>query len=79
MTPPPRGRRREPDPLLANIRRRRRERVRRHRKRVAHFVVGTAIANRDRSEIEAAFATLAGLYGRAARGPASRSGRAACR
>ena len=44
MTPPPRGRRREPDPLLANIRRRRRERVRRHRKRVAHFVVGTAIA-----------------------------------
>jgi penicillin-binding protein 1A len=44
MTPPPRGRRREPDPLLANIRRRRRERVRRHRKRVAHFVVGTGIA-----------------------------------
>jgi penicillin-binding protein 1A len=43
MTPPPRGRRREPDPLLANIRRRRRERVRRHRKRVAHFVAGTAL------------------------------------
>src|SRR5438034_5788566 len=44
MSPPPRGRRREPDPLLANIRRRRRERVRRHRKRVAHFVAGTALA-----------------------------------
>src|SRR5512132_506865 len=44
MTPPPRGRRREPDQLLAAIRRKRRERVRRHRKRVAHFVVGTAIA-----------------------------------
>jgi penicillin-binding protein 1A len=44
MSPPPRGRRREPDPLLANIRRRRRERVRRHRKRVAHFVAGTGLA-----------------------------------
>jgi len=43
MTPPPRGRRREPDPLLATIRRRRRDRVRKHRKRVAHFVAGTAI------------------------------------
>jgi penicillin-binding protein 1A len=46
MTPPPRGRGRgrEPDQLLAAIRRKRRERVRRHRKRVAHFVAGTAIA-----------------------------------
>jgi penicillin-binding protein 1A len=45
MTPPPRGRGRgrEPDQLLATIRRKRRERVRRHRKRVAHFVAGTAI------------------------------------
>jgi penicillin-binding protein 1A len=45
MTPPPRGRGRgrEPDQLLAAIRRKRRERVRRHRKRVAHFVAGTAI------------------------------------
>jgi penicillin-binding protein 1A len=46
MTPPPRGRGRgrEPDQLLAAIRRKRRERVRRHRKRVAHFVAGTALA-----------------------------------
>src|SRR5262249_2689101 len=46
MTPPPRGRARgrEPDQLLANIRRKRRGRVRKHRKRVAHFVVGTAVA-----------------------------------
>jgi len=46
MTPPPRGRGRgrEPDQLLATIRRKRRERVRRHRKRVAHFVAGTALA-----------------------------------
>jgi penicillin-binding protein 1A len=45
MTPPPRGRGRgrEPDQLLAAIRRKRRERVRRHRKRVTHFVAGTAI------------------------------------
>jgi len=43
VSPPPRGRRREPDLLLANIRRRRRERVRKHRKRVAHLVVGTAL------------------------------------
>jgi penicillin-binding protein 1A len=45
MTPPSRGRGRgrEPDQLLAAIRRKRRERVRRHRKRVAHFVAGTAI------------------------------------
>jgi penicillin-binding protein 1A len=45
MTPPPRGRGRgrEPDQLLAAIRRKRRERVRRHRKRVAHFVAGTAL------------------------------------
>ncbi len=46
MTPPPRGRGRgrEPDQLLAHIRRKRRERVRNHRRRVAHFVAGTAIA-----------------------------------
>jgi penicillin-binding protein 1A len=46
VTPPPRGRGRgrEPDQLLAAIRRKRRERVRRHRKRVAHFVAGTALA-----------------------------------
>jgi len=46
MTPSPRGRGRgrEPDQLLAAIRRKRRERVRRHRKRVAHFVAGTALA-----------------------------------
>jgi penicillin-binding protein 1A len=45
MTPPPRGRGRgrEPDWLLAAIRRKRRERVQRHRKRVAHFVAGTAL------------------------------------
>ena len=45
MTSPPRGRGRgrEPDQLLAAIRRKRRERVRRHRKRVAHFVAGTAL------------------------------------
>jgi penicillin-binding protein 1A len=45
MTPPPRGRGRgrEPDQLLAHIRRKRRERVRKHRKRVAHFVAGTAL------------------------------------
>jgi penicillin-binding protein 1A len=44
MTPPPRGRGREPDQLLAQIRRKRRERVRKHRRRVAHFVAGTALA-----------------------------------
>jgi penicillin-binding protein 1A len=46
MTPPPRGRSRgrEPDQLLAHIRRKRRERVRKHRRRVAHFVAGTALA-----------------------------------
>src|SRR5690242_19235088 len=46
MTPPPRGRGRgrEPDQLLAHIRRKRRERVRRHRRRVAHFVAGTGLA-----------------------------------
>jgi penicillin-binding protein 1A len=46
VTPPPRGRGRgrEPDQLLAHIRRKRRERVRNHRRRVAHFVAGTAIA-----------------------------------
>ena len=44
MTPPPRGRGREPDPLLAAIRRKRRERTRRHRKRFAHLVAGTALA-----------------------------------
>jgi penicillin-binding protein 1A len=46
MTPPPRGRGRgrEPDQLLAHIRRKRRERVRKHRRRVAHFVAGTALA-----------------------------------
>jgi penicillin-binding protein 1A len=45
MTPPPRGRGRgrEPDQLLAHIRRKRRERVRKHRRRVAHFVAGTAL------------------------------------
>ena len=43
MTPPPRGRGREPDPLLAAIRRKRRERTRRHRKRFAHFVAGAAL------------------------------------
>jgi penicillin-binding protein 1A len=46
MTPPPRGRGRgrEPDQLLAHIRRKRRERVRKHRRRVTHFVAGTALA-----------------------------------
>jgi penicillin-binding protein 1A len=44
VTPPPRGRGREPDPLLAAIRRKRRERTRRHRKRFAHLVAGTALA-----------------------------------
>jgi len=46
VTPPPRGRGRgrEPDQLLAHIRRKRRERVRKHRRRVAHFVAGTALA-----------------------------------
>jgi penicillin-binding protein 1A len=46
MTPPPRGRGRgrEPDQMLAHIRRKRRERVRKHRRRVAHFVAGTALA-----------------------------------
>jgi penicillin-binding protein 1A len=47
VTPPPRGRGRgrgrEPDQLLAHIRRKRRERVRKHRRRVAHFVAGTAL------------------------------------
>jgi penicillin-binding protein 1A len=41
MTPPPRGRRgREPDPVLAAIRRKRRERTRRQRKRFGHLVAG---------------------------------------
>src|SRR5438874_2533155 len=45
MTPPPRGRRgREPDPVLAAIRRKRRERTRRHRKRFGHLVAGGALA-----------------------------------
>jgi len=46
MTPPPRGRGRgrEPDQMLAHIRRKRRERVRKHRRRVGHFVAGTALA-----------------------------------
>jgi penicillin-binding protein 1A len=46
VTPPPRGRGRgrEPDQLLAHIRRKRRERVRKHRKRVSHFVAGTGLA-----------------------------------
>jgi penicillin-binding protein 1A len=46
VTPPPRGRGRgrEPDQLLAHIRRKRRERVRKHRRRVAHFVAGTGLA-----------------------------------
>jgi penicillin-binding protein 1A len=44
MTPPPRGRRgREPDPVLAAIRRKRRERTKRHRKRFAHLVAGGAL------------------------------------
>ena len=43
MTPPPRGRVREPDPVLAAIRRKRRERSRRQRKRFAHFVAGAAL------------------------------------
>jgi penicillin-binding protein 1A len=44
MTPPPRGRRvREPDPVLAAIRRKRRERTRRHRKRFGHLVAGGAL------------------------------------
>jgi penicillin-binding protein 1A len=41
--PPPRGRGREPDPILAAIRRKRRERTRRHRKRFAHLVAGGAL------------------------------------
>ncbi|MFL5945484.1 MAG: transglycosylase domain-containing protein, partial [Gaiellaceae bacterium] len=41
--PPPRGRGREPDPLLAAIRRKRRERARKHRKRAAHLIAGAAI------------------------------------
>jgi penicillin-binding protein 1A len=46
VTPQPRGRGRgrEPDQLLAHIRRKRRERVRKHRKRVSHFVAGTGLA-----------------------------------
>jgi penicillin-binding protein 1A len=43
VTPPPRGRVREPDPVLAAIRRKRRERSRRQRKRFAHFVAGAAL------------------------------------
>src|ERR687887_2284632 len=44
MTPPPRGRRgREPDPVLAAIRRKRRERTRRQRKRFGHLVAGGAL------------------------------------
>jgi penicillin-binding protein 1A len=42
--PPPRGRGREPDPLLAAIRRKRRERTRKQRKRFGHFVAGAALA-----------------------------------
>jgi penicillin-binding protein 1A len=43
--PPPRGRvrSREPDPLLAAIRRKRRERTRKQRKRFGHFVAGAAL------------------------------------
>jgi penicillin-binding protein 1A len=41
--PPPRGRGREPDPLLAAIRRKRRERTRKQRKRFGHFVAGAAL------------------------------------
>ena len=46
MTPPPRGRGgREPDPVLAAIRRKRRERTRKHRKRFGHLVaVGALVA-----------------------------------
>src|SRR3954465_795879 len=46
MTPPPRGRGRgrEPDQMPPHLRRKRRERVRKHRRRVAHFVAGTALA-----------------------------------
>ncbi len=44
MTPPPRGRGgREPDPLLAAIRRKRRERTKKHRKRFGHLVAGAAL------------------------------------
>jgi len=43
MTPPPRGRGREPDPVLAAIRRKRRERTKRHRKRFGHLVAGGAL------------------------------------
>lgn len=43
MPPPPRGRGREPDALLAAIRRNRRDRTRRHRKRAARFVAGGAL------------------------------------
>jgi penicillin-binding protein 1A len=42
---PPRGRGgREPDPVLAAIRRKRRERTKRHRKRFGHLVAGAALA-----------------------------------
>jgi penicillin-binding protein 1A len=47
VTPPPRGRSargREPDPLLAAIRRKRRDRVKRRRKRFGRFVVGSLLA-----------------------------------
>jgi len=44
MTPPPRGRVREPDPVLAAIRRKRRERTRKQRKRFTHVVAGAALA-----------------------------------
>jgi penicillin-binding protein 1A len=44
MTPPPRGRVREPDPVLAAIRRKRRERTRKQRKRFSHVVAGVALA-----------------------------------
>jgi penicillin-binding protein 1A len=44
VTPPPRGRGgREPDPVLAAIRRKRRERTRKHRKRFAHLVAGGSL------------------------------------
>ena len=44
MTPPPRGRRgREPDPVLAAIRRKRRDRTKRQRKRFGHLVAGGAL------------------------------------
>ncbi len=43
MTPPPRGRVREPDPLLAAIRRKRRDRMKKNRKRFGRLVVGGSL------------------------------------